>query len=199
MKHPFPVLRWLALAWLGVWATAYATVYGPLTFLALCDVAVLLTCLGLWTGSALLLSSQAVGSLAIDLAWCADLLWRAATGGHLVGGTEYMWDTRWPLWLRLMSLFHAAWPPLLLLSLRRVGYDRRGMPLQGAIAVAAIAVGRLAGPGANLNAAWRDPVLQREWGPPAMHVALMAAVTVAVIYWPTHRLLLRWLPARSRP
>ncbi len=72
----FPVARWLGLAWLAVWIPAYWSFYGPVVFLNLCDIAVILTCVGLWRGSALLLSSQAVSSLVVDLAWVLDLAWR---------------------------------------------------------------------------------------------------------------------------
>ena len=87
--HPFPRLRWAALLWLAVWAPTYAVVYGLGNFLHLCDVAVVLTCLGLWRASALLLSMQALDVL-IDLSWDLDLAWRLVTGRHLLGGTEYM-------------------------------------------------------------------------------------------------------------
>ena len=72
----FPVARWIGLAWLAVWIPAYWSFYGPVVFLNLCDIAVILTCVGLWRGSALLLSSQAVSSLVVDLAWILDLAWR---------------------------------------------------------------------------------------------------------------------------
>src|SRR5207237_288632 len=65
-RHPFPRLRWAALLWLSLWVPAYASVWGLSNFLHLCDVAVILTCAGLWSGSALLLSSQAVSSILID-------------------------------------------------------------------------------------------------------------------------------------
>ena len=85
-QHPFPRLRWAALIWLSLWVPAYASVWGASNFLHLCDVAVILTCAGLWSGGALLLSSQAVSSLLIDLLWDVDAGARLFTGRHLVGG-----------------------------------------------------------------------------------------------------------------
>lgn len=99
-------------------------------FLHLCDVAVFLTCLGFAYNNALLLSSQTVSSLAGDLLWCLDAGWRWYVGRHLTGGTEYMWDARFPLWVRLLSLFHVVLPMLLLAALRRAGYDRRALLFQ---------------------------------------------------------------------
>lgn len=195
----FPWLRWLAAGWLAVWLPAYWAVWGSRNFLHLCDITVILTCVGLWRGSGLLLSSQAVASLVVDLAWTLDVVCRELTGRHLVGGTEYMWDARFPLWVRLLSLFHIAWPALVLWGVRRAGYDRRGWILQAGIAAALLAAARLlASPELNINFAWRDPVFGRAWGPAPAHLALIWAALVAGIYFPTHSALARWLPA-SRP
>ncbi|HET8645897.1 MAG TPA: hypothetical protein VFO85_10430, partial [Vicinamibacteria bacterium] len=192
---PFPLaLRVAALVWLVVFMTAYWRTYGPANFLHLCDVAVILTCIGLWRGSALLLSTQAVSSLVVDLAWNLDFLWRLLLGRHLIGGTEYMWDARFPLAVRAMSLFHLVWPVLLLWALRRVGYDRRGLLIQSLIAAALLTASRFVLPEVNINFAQRDPFWGRQWGPGAAHVALTWAVLCGVVYWPTHRLLLRLFP-----
>ncbi len=143
-------MRWAAAAWLAVWLPAYASVWGPLNFLHLCDVAVILTCAGLWLG------------------------------------TEYMWDASFPLAVRLLSLFHVAWPALLLWALRRVGYDRRGFALQIAIAGALFVVSRFAGAAANLNFAFRDPIWGLSLEPAALHLAATLAFIVAVFYLPVH-------------
>jgi hypothetical protein len=190
----FPTARWIALVWLTVWTAAYARGYPLANFLQLCDLAVILTCLGLWLGSPLLLSMQALSSLLIDLAWDVDIAWRAMTGGHLVGGTEYMWDATIPLWLRLLSLFHIAWPPLLWWALRQEGYDRRALAVQMALAAAVLALSRVAMPEANINFAHRDPFAGRSWGPAPVHVLLTAAGLFVLVYGPTHLVLRRLMP-----
>ena len=190
-------LRGAAAIWLVLFIAVYGWAYGAANFIRLCDVAVILTCIGILSGSALLVSSQAVSSLVVDLAWDLDLLWRLLFGRHLIGGTEYMWDARYPLWVRLMSLFHVAWPPLLFTVLRRLGYDPRGFPLQCGIAAVVLVASRFVLPGENLNFAHRDPFFHRAWGPAPVHIALTFAVLVAAVYGPTHRLLRRLLGARS--
>jgi hypothetical protein len=182
-------LRRAAAVWLVLFVAVYGWAYGAENFIRLCDVAVIVTCIGIMTGSALLVSSQAVSSLVVDLAWDLDLLWRLLFGRHLIGGTEYMWDERYPFWLRLMSLFHVAWPPLLFVVLRRLGYDPRGFVLQCGIAAVVLVASRVILPGENLNFAHRDPFFHRAWGPAPVHLALTYAVLVGVVYWPTHLLL----------
>ncbi len=191
MSHPFPSLRWAALAWLAVWVPTYAVFYGFGNFVHLCDVAVLLTCVGLWRGSALLLSMPALTSVLIDLTWDLDLGWRLVTGRHLLGGTEYMWEPKYPLWVRLLSLFHLVLPVLLLWALRRVGYDRRALFIQSLLGLALIPLARLIGPEANVNFSWRDPFFHRSWGPAPVHVLVIFAGLLGVVYVPTHLLLSR--------
>jgi hypothetical protein len=191
-------LRLAAAAWLVLFVTVYGWIYGAENFIRLCDVAVILTCVGIMTGSALLVSSQAVSSLVVDLAWDLDLVWRLVAGRHLIGGTEYMWDERYPLWVRLLSLFHVVWPPLLFVVLRRLGYDPRGLLLQCGIAAAVLVASRFILPGENLNFAHRDPFVHRSWGPAPVHLALTYAVLVGAVYWPTHLVLRKAFPRRGR-
>ena len=47
-------LRWSAILWLLIWFPAYWHTWGAENFLHLCDLAVILTCIGFWADSALL-------------------------------------------------------------------------------------------------------------------------------------------------
>lgn len=188
----FPVLRWFSLLWMVVWFPAYFRVWGWANLLHLCDVAVILAFLGIWLANPLLLSSQAVSSLAAGLFWILDVGWRLVTGRFLIGGTDYMWDSRYPLWVRLLSTFHIGLPVVLLWTLRRVGYDSRALALQAAIAALLLIISRFLSAELNLNYAYRDPLFHRAWGPAPVHLAMIFIPLVVLIYWPTH-LLLRWL------
>jgi hypothetical protein len=190
----FPRLRWLAVAWLAVYLPSYTVAYGLANFLFICNLTVFLCALGIWTCSRLLLSSQAVAVLVVGVVWTVDLVSRLLNGGHLIGGTEYMWEPRWPLFTRLLSLYHVVLPVLLLVVLRRIGYDRRGYLLQSVIAVVAVSLGRLFGPEANVNHAFVDPILKRTWGGAVTHVAVVAGALVLVVYPITHLLLVRLCP-----
>src|SRR5271165_5801617 len=188
----FPVLRWVSLCWMVLWLPAYFRVWGWANLLHLCDVAVILSFVGIWLANTLLLSSQAVSSLAAGFFWILDVGSRLATGRFLIGGTDYMWDTRYPLWVRLLSTFHIGLPLILLSTLRKVGYDRRALALQSAIAAILLMAGRFLPADANMNYAYRDPVFHRAWGVAPAHLAFTLIVLVVVIYWPTH-LFLSWL------
>lgn len=196
---PFPRLRWVALAFLVTWVPSYAAVWGWRNFVQLCDVAVFLTVLALWRGNALLLSSQAAGALVINALWVVDVLSRLLTGGHVIGGTEYMWKAEFPLFVRLLSLFHLVMTPLHLFCLRRIGYDRRAFRLQAAIVAAVLLASRvLALPTQDLNYVLRAPLVGRQLGPPALHLVIVFVTLLVVLVLPAHLALARWLP-RSGP
>src|ERR1700735_270508 len=106
-------LRWSALLWLAIWVPAYWHAWGAANFLHLCDLAVILTCIAIWTDNALLISSQAISSPVVDALWALDAAWTFFFGHHLIGGTEYLFDPTHPLWIRLLTLFHVVLPVLL--------------------------------------------------------------------------------------
>jgi hypothetical protein len=189
--------RCLALLFLGVWFVAYWHAWGPANFLHLCDIAEILTCVGLWTNSALLVSSQAVSSVLIDIVWTLDAAARLLFGRHLIGGTEYLFDGSTPLWARLLSLFHIILPFILLWSLARLGYDRRAWKLQSAILLPVLIASRFVTPDQNLNFAVKDPFLHRSYGPAPAHLAITFLFLVFVVYLPTHLLFLRLFPSST--
>ena len=159
----------------------------------------MLTAWALWRSQVLLLSSQAVGLPLIGAVWTVDVLSRLVTGHHLIGGTQYMWDERLPLFTRLLSLYHVAIPLAQFAALRRTGYDRRGYALQCAIALLAVIAGRLCcGPEVNVNYAFTDPFLHRAWGGPVTHVALMVGGLALVVYPLMHVVLARAFPPPAR-
>jgi hypothetical protein len=103
-----------------------------------------------------------------------------------------MWDARYPLWVRLLSCFHIGLPLALLWAMRKVGYDRRALALQAAIAVGLFVAARFLPQELNLNYAYRDPLFHRVWGPAPVHLAVIFFFAVVFLYWPTH-LLLGWM------
>jgi hypothetical protein len=196
VTHAYPRWRWLAIAWLAVYVPAYTEAYGVLNFLFLCNLGVIITAVALIAGNQLWLSSQAVAAPMIGLAWALDAGWRLATGDFLFGATAYMWDGQYPLFTRLLSLYHLGWPLLLVYCLKRHGYDRRGWPLQSAIAATALVVARLGtDPAENVNFAFVDPLFGLALEPAPLHLAMILGGLTLVAYGLTH---LAWSRLFSR-
>jgi hypothetical protein len=184
-----PVLRWAVLLWLLVWLPVNLQAWGWQNMMHFCDVGAVIACLGIFMQLPLLFSSQAVGSLFVGVLWSLDIAWRLATGHHLVGGTEYMWNERYALWIRLLSTFHIGLPLVMLWAMRKMGYDPRALALQSAIAAVLLIFSRFLSPALNMNYAFQDPLFHRAWGPAPVHLAVIFAGTVLLLYWPTHALL----------
>ena len=84
-----PIPLWLKIAYSGFLAVmipVYWANYGPTNFLYFCDVALLLTFVGIWREDALLISLPAVGILLPQVLWCADFLVQLC-GGKMTGMT----------------------------------------------------------------------------------------------------------------
>jgi hypothetical protein len=174
--------------WMVVWVPVYWVGNGPANFLWLCDFANLVLLAALWVESPLLATSQLSGVLIIQLVWAIDYLGALVTGTHPIGGTEYMFDTGDPMWLRSLSLFHLWTVPLLIWLVRRVGYDRRGWKLQTAIAALVLPLGqRVGGPAQNLNWMWSPFGVEQTLLPPLAFALLSVPVVAVVLFLPGDR------------
>jgi hypothetical protein len=194
---------WLKLAytvWMAVWVPSYAAFYGLQNFLWLCDLCNFILLAAFWTESSLLFSSQIVAVLLIDLLWCVDVTSVLATGAHLIGGTEYMFDPSVPFPVRLLSLFHVFTPPLLVYAVLRLGYDRRGLLVQTALSwIVFLLCIFVTDPERNINWAF-GPGVKIPWDPnPWAFRLLVMTVYPLLIYLPTHLLAVRILPGAHRP
>jgi hypothetical protein len=194
----FTIVRWAALLWMLVWLPVYTRDWGWQNMLHLCDVSVILACLGLWFRQPLLVSSQALFAPLVGVAWGMDVFWRIATGHHLIGGTEYMWDASHALWIRLLSCFHLVLPVVLLWAVYVLGYCRRALLFQTAITAALLIPSRFLSPQLNMNFAFYDPLLHRAWGPAPLHLAVILAGCLVIFYLPTHAVLVRLFPVVGR-
>lgn len=195
-SNNFTILRWFALAWVLVWAPAYWHVWGWRNFFHFCDAAVFLACIGLWTRSPLLISSQAVNTLIASAAWLFEAGWRFTAGRGLFGGTDYLWDSNVALWIRLLTFFHVLVPFAMIYGITKVGYDRRGFALQCVIAAVLLIAGRPMGAQENMNFAFADPVFHRAMGPAPVHLIVILAGTILLTYLPAHLLFVRFAPRR---
>jgi hypothetical protein len=196
--------------WLKIVYTAFVAVlvpwywraYTPWNFLNFCDIALLVLVPAIWLESSLLVSMEAVAILLVQVVWLIDLI-VGDVGGKFLGMTNYMFDPNLPLFTRLLSLFHAWVPILVLYLLARLGYDRRAIYWQSAIGLVVMLLSYFAAPwppapagmpnmSVNLNhVLGPDPHVVQTWMPPLAFLAVVCAGLVAVIYLPTHLLLRR--------
>lgn len=191
--------RALIILWLLVYVPAYTNAYGVAHFLQLCDLTLLLSCIGYLTGSRLLLSAQTLSAPAIGALWVSDVAWVALTGHTLHGGTNYLWDVSIPIFARALSTFHIFLPALLLIALRRWGYDRRALVLQSLIAGAAIAVSTIGfRSDPNLNYVQNWPGGGRMIGGPGAHALTTWLLLCSCVYAPSHLLCQRWFSLHRR-
>lgn len=122
-RVPLP-LKLVFTAYMALHLPEYLLNYGRTNFLYFCDVALVLTFLGVWIESSLLISMCCVGILMVQMLWLIDFF-AHLSGLHPTPLTDYMFDARLPLSLRLLSLFHGWLPILLVYLVWKLGYDRR--------------------------------------------------------------------------
>ncbi len=191
---------WLKIAYTGFLAVmipVYWINYGPTNFLYFCDVALLLTLVGMWRESALLISLPAVGILLPQALWCTDFLVQLC-GGKLTGMTDYMFNAHRSLFLRGLSLFHGWLPFLLVYLVARLGYDRRALFGWTAICVILCAIAYFLLPAAgavladpqvprNVNYVFgMDDAAPQSWLPPLAYLGAWIAALVGIVFLPTH-------------
>lgn len=164
-----------------------------------CDLGNLFIAAALWLESALIFSWQATGLLVFQILFTVDLAVAFVSGRHLIGGTEYMFDPQVPLSIRLLSLFHVVTPLLLLWAIHRVGYNPRGWKYQTLTAWVIVPINYFWRPQYDVN--WARGLFFREQHAVPGYVYLMAYLVVvpALIYYPTHRLLLLCFTGKREP
>ena len=198
--------RWVKLAYtvfVAILVPWYWVTYTPWNFLYFCDIALLVTGVAIWIESPLLVSMQAVAITLPQTLWVVDLLCRLVAGVHVTGVTNYMFEGSLPLFLRGLSLFHGWLPFVLLWLLSRLGYDRRALTLQAAVAVIVLLISYLLAPAppppaphpnwaVNINYVYvLDDKHPQTWMPPPLWLLLLMAFNVIVLYAPTHVVLRR--------
>ena len=183
---------WLTLVYglaVPVIAIIYWRAYGPTNFLWLSDIALAFTLTALLSGNRLLASMPAVGVLTLELAWTIDFL----LGGRLIGIAAYMYDSKLPLYLRSISLFHLALPPTLFFLLYRFGYDQRALIYQTLLTWVVLIVTYVAtDPEKNINWVFGPGNKPQHLLPPLLYLGLEMIIIPVFVFLPTHLLLKRF-------
>jgi hypothetical protein len=197
------ILKLAYTAFMAVMVPVYWYYYGPTNFLYFCDTALILTLIGIWPENALLISMGAVGILVPQIYWAFDVALNAA-GYSLTGMTDYMFDSTHSLFLRLLSLFHAWLPFLLLYLVWRIGYDRRAFWSWTVLAWALLLIcfflmpPPTPNPGltpVNIDYVWgMDDHAAQTWMPPYAWLATLLIGLPLIVFAPTHFVLRHVMP-----
>jgi hypothetical protein len=192
----FPL--WLKIAYtffVCIVIGVYWAKYGSSNFLWFSDIALLLTVPALWLENGLLAGAVTLSILLLDVAWNVDFFGRLITGHNLFGLSNYMFDRTIPIPVRLLSLFHIWFPPLLLWMVYRLSYDQRALLLQTLIAWVVLPVSYwVTAPQDNIN--WvrgpRGELQKRMPGP--LYLTLLMIGLPLLVYLPTHLVLKKLMP-----
>ena len=210
LPHFRQVPLWLKLAYSAFMATllpVYWHSYGPTNFLYFCDVALILTLIGIWLESPLLLSMCLIGIAVPQLFWIADFL-SHLFGVPLTGVTDYMFQSSYSLFLRGLSLFHFWMPFLLAYLVWKCGYDRRAFAIWTVIVWTLILFSFFFMPPpspdhglspVNINGVWGpNDTTPQTWVSPAIWIAGLIVGLPIFLFAPMHFLVSRIMPGARR-
>lgn len=209
---------WLKMAYtafMAVLIPVYTINYGVTNFLWFCDVALILTLIGLWREDRLLISIASVAIILPQLLWVIDFAYGLATGGGtLISLAAYMFDADLDIRLRAISLFHGWLPFLLIYAVWKLGYDRRALKLQVVLAAVVLiasfmavempqgepgGITRETHPAGNINKVlgWNDDSLPQQTMHPFAWLGVLMAAYPLCLYIPSHLALSRFVPERT--
>jgi hypothetical protein len=185
---------WLKISYtlfICILVPVYWKQYGPGNFLWFSDIALFVTAAALWLESSLLASMMAISVVVLESIWIIDFLVGLIAGTSVIGLSSYMFDSKIPLAIRALSLFHVVLPILLLWLLYQLGYDRRALLAQTLLAWIVLPLSYfLTNPTENVNWVYGFGGTQK-WMPAPLYVVLLMIAFPLVLYFPTHFLLKR--------
>jgi hypothetical protein len=182
--------------------------YGPTNFLYFCDVALFFTWAAVLTEKPLFAAMPAVGILLPQLLWCIDFF-GTIFDYPVLGMTAYMFDSKLPLFARLLSFFHFWLPFFLVYLVWRLGYDRRAFLYWTVLAWLLVAVCYLflPAPPAPEDKPWMPVNVNyvygmsstgpQTWMPGWLWLVSLVIALPTLIYLPTHFLLKKCFPPKS--
>jgi hypothetical protein len=197
MHKPFPFTIKVILTLFAIFLTPiYWYEYGILNFLWFSDISLFLTVIALWLESSLLISIMAVSLLPIEIIWNTDFFVSLLFGYNISQMATYMFDPKYSLFLRGLSLFHVALPISWVWCLILWGYNRQA-PKYAIAFIWVILLSTYAFSKTHENINWVFMPIIYNWpiSQPAWLAILMIGVPVLVIL-PLHNLF-KWLFIRK--
>ena len=124
---------WLKISYtifVAVLVPVYWKKWGPANFLWFSDVALFVMLSAVWLESGLLASMMGIAVLAPEIAWNISFFFQLLTGKRIFSLTDYMFDQSKSVFLRALSLFHVALPPLILWMIWKLGFEEKAIYYQ---------------------------------------------------------------------
>lgn len=188
------IALWIKIAYTAFAALVvlfYLAKYGPANFLWFSDIALVFTAIAVWLESPLLASMMAVGVFLPELLWNVSYFARLLMGMRISGLTDYMFDTKKPLFLRALSLFHVVVPVVLFWTLHQLGYDRRALVAQTVLAWIVLPLSYVASsPSKNINWVFGPGNEPQRRVPPMVYLGMLMIVFPLGVYLPIHLILM---------
>lgn len=190
----------LVVCWLFL-ARAWLNRYGLQQLFWFCDVALLLTGVGLLARSSRLLTAQLCAISLFHACWLIDMVCLLVLARSPIGATEYMVRHDLPLFEKLFSAFsHIAVIPLALWGTAKLGVAPRGWRIQWVQTASLFVLGVLfTKPEAlvNIPFAYRFAAALPNSVRWALQGGAMLLVLPFAVFLPTNRLLLALMPSRG--
>lgn len=101
--------------------------YGSTNFLWISDISLFLTFFALWLESSLLFSIALIMAFPVELAWNIDFFYQLFTGKTIIDFASYMFDAKYSLFLRCLSLFHIFMPIVWIRYISKLKYNKKAI------------------------------------------------------------------------
>jgi len=161
--------------------------YGLQNFLWMSDIGFFLTVAAVWIESPLLISMCIASFLAVEILWNVDFFIALILGKKMTGLSDYMFESRYSLVVRSLSLFHVLLPTLWVGLAFYWGYDvcalYYAVPM---IWITLIMTYLCTEPSANINWVFAPTVLKWKRVTQMTWLIIMLIGYPLLICWPTH-------------
>jgi len=184
-ERPFfriTIFKALFALFLLVLIPTYWVSYGPGNFLWTSDIALFMVFLALLLENQFIASMAIVGYIIYEIYWNIDFLLLLLSLPNS-GVTDYMLYSAKPLWIRLLSLFHVALPPLMIWLIYRLGYNKKAWLLQMPFMVIQLFLTwLLTNPTKNINLVFGYQKIFLLNMNPYLYLTLLSAAAVLIIF-----------------
>lgn len=183
------LLKYILSLWALVLVPVYWQSYGPENFLWFSDIGLFGTIAALWFESHLLMSMIILVALIAEIVWNIDFFMQLLFSQSL-GLADYMFEPKYTLFLRSLSLFHVILPFLWISYLFTKGYDVRALPYAIILSwVVLVGTYMFTNPATNINWVFSPYIHHWTWISPLGWLLVMMLLFAGFI-WIQHRLFL---------